>query len=190
MGTSRNDRSPQTPPWKLALAILGKSGVSPDRQSREVWRAAYADRGEKLLRDLSHSALANACHLVEQRTTIQDGLGNYEKSIHYESEGGLVLEMGKRALTRCLATRASSTEFVGELFSEAVSYYISRDLPSYVSAPGRVESTLEAIKLKSACREVTRNTVKEVGRPKYKDQQWPKYIAKVLYALQGHATHK
>jgi hypothetical protein len=50
VGTSRNDRSPMTPPWRMALAILGTPDVPASRQGMEIWKAVAADRGPKLIR--------------------------------------------------------------------------------------------------------------------------------------------
>jgi len=190
MGTSRNDRSPNTPPWRPALAILGRTNSPPEQQSREIWRAAAADRGEKLLRDFSHEALSQACKLVAQRSPLMEGLNAYDTTVLHASDGGLALEMGRRALARSLASESSPTHFVGELFSEAVSYYCSRDLPSFVAAPGRIQSTSSAIKLKEDLRKVARNSVKAIGPPKYVGREWKGYITKVLKHLQSQQTHK
>lgn len=190
MGTSRNDRSPNIPPWRPALAILGKTNTTPEQQIREIWRAAAADRGEKLLRDFSHEALANACKLVAQRSSLAAGLNAYDASTIHASDGGLAIEMGRRALARCLASKSSPTQFVGELFSEAVSYYCSRDLPSFVAAPGRIQSTSSAIKLKAELRKLTRESVKELGPPKYTGHAWKGYIDKVLKQLQHQQVQR
>jgi len=57
MGTSRNDRSPGTPSWKPVLASVGNPLVSVERQNLEIWRAAFAERGETLERELGSSVL-------------------------------------------------------------------------------------------------------------------------------------
>jgi hypothetical protein len=185
MGTSRNDRSPQTPPWKMALAVLGTPDVPVSRQNTEIWRAVAADRGEKLIRDFSNTFLANACRWVVQGLPVNEAVRRYNASTRHESGAGLTIEMGRRALARCAARKTDAVTFVAELFAEAVSYYASRDLPSYVAASGRVSNTSETIKLKESLRETTRRQVKGLGEPRLGARRWRGYISEVLKALQG-----
>jgi hypothetical protein len=172
------------------MAVLGRSDIPPERQSREIWLAATADRGEKLLNDYSHHALAKACKLVAEGRPVNEGLLQYEKATRYESESGFALELGRRALIRSLARRKSTTDFVGELFSEAISYYASRDLPSFVAAKGCITNASESIKLKDQFRRLTKTTVKSLGEPKYDERHWRPYVAKVLDALRGQKDKK
>ena len=183
MGTSRNDRSPDTPPWRVALAVLGRSDVPIERQSREIWMAAHADRGDKLIRDLSHPALAKACKAVESNLPLSRALQNYQESMQYEEASGFVLEMGKRALIRSVSSSKTATEFVGELFAETVSYYASRDLPSYVGSSGRVQTMNQSIALKEQLREVARQAVRSAGSPGFSPKDWYKYINGIVSGL-------
>src|SRR2546427_5929708 len=166
MGTSRNDRSPMTPPWKMALAVLATPDVPPERQSIEIWKAVAADRGQKLVRDFSNPSLAEACRWVSQGLSVQEALTRFNRSTLYESNAGLAIDMGRRALARCAAERGDAASFVGELFSEAVSYYASRDLPSYVGAEGRISNSSDVIRLKETLRETTKQQVRCLGQPR------------------------
>ncbi len=172
------------------MAVLGRSDVPPERQSREIWLAASADRGEKLLRDFSHSALAQACHLVAEGVSVDDGLRTYEQATRYESESGFAIELGRRALVKALAARGATVDFVGEVFSEAISYYASRDLPSFVAATGCVSSSSEAIKLKEQFRRIAKASVRSLGQPKYDGKQWKAYVSQVLDTLKGQKVKK
>lgn len=185
MGTSRNDPSPKTPPWRMALAVVGTPDVSPSRQSLEIWKAVAADRGEKLLRDFANPALAAACRYVAEGLPVHDALERFDRSTLHESSAGLALEMGRRALARCTAQRTDAASFVGELFAEAVSYYASRDLSSFVAAEGRVANTSSAINLKDSLRQTTRDQIKALGNPRLTPREWKSYITRVLKALQG-----
>lgn len=184
MGTSRNDRSPGTPPWTMAWAVLGAIDVPVERQCIEIWRAASADRGDKMLRDFANRSLAEACRVAAAGLSPQEAVARFNEISRYESDAGLVIDMGRRAIARCAAERGTAVKFVAELFSEAVSYYVSRDLPSYVAAAGRVANTTEAIKLKESLRRVTKQQVEGVGEPKLGPKQWQEYVAHVLRVLQ------
>lgn len=185
MGTSRNDASPKTPPWRMALAVVGTSDISPSRQSVEIWKAVAADRGEKLFRDFANPALAAACRYVVEGLPVHDALARFDQSTMHESSAGLALEMGRRALARCSAQRTDAASFVGELFGEAVAYYASRDLPSFVAAEGRVANTSASINLKDSLRQTTKDQVKALGTPRLTSREWKSHITRVLKALQG-----
>jgi len=189
MGTSRNDRSPDIPPWRMALAVLGRSDVPIERQSREIWMAAHADRGDKLIRDLSHPALAMACKAIESHLPLARTLQNYQESMQYEEASGFALEMGKRALIRSVSASKTATEFVGELFAETVSYYASRDLPSYVGSSGRVQTMSQSIALKEQLRDVARQAVRSAGSPSFSSEGWSKYINRIVDTLK-HANRR
>ena len=184
MGTSRNDRSPQTPPWMPALAVLGRADVGVDRQNAEIWRSAAADRGEMLLRDFSNPLLVEACAYLSRGIPPREALERFNKASLHASEGGLVIEMARRALVRSAASEGDPKMFVGELFAEAVSYYASRDLPSFVAARGRVPNTSSVIELKESLRRATRERVGEVGNPALDRRDWKRYISRVLRNLQ------
>jgi hypothetical protein len=169
----------------MALAVVGTSDVGADRQSVEIWKAVAADRGDKLFRDFANPALAAACGYVVEGLPVNDALARFDRSTLHESSSGLALEMGRRALARCTAKRADATSFVGELFAEAVSYYASRDLPSFVAAEGRVANTSDAIRLKDSLRQATRDQIRTLGTPRLSTKEWRSYISKALKLLQG-----
>ena len=190
MGTSRNDRSPSTPPWRMALAVVGAPDVSPARQSLEIWKAVAADRGESLLRDFSSPALAEACRYVARGLPVNEAIAQFDRSTLREGDTGLALEMGRRALARCAAQRTDATGFVGELFAEAVSYYSSRDLPSFVGAAGRVPTTSAAISLKDNLRQTTKEQIRALGPPQLTPKGWRRHVTKVLKTLQGEGRQR
>jgi hypothetical protein len=190
MGTSRNDRSPLNPPWRMALAVIGTPETPPDRQCLEIWRAVAADRGEKMLNDFASKPILEACRLASAELTPQDAIARFNAATRYESDAGLVIDMSRRALARCAAERGGATQFVSELFTEAVSYYASRDLPSYVAAPGRIATSSDAIALKDSLRSVTRQQVQSVGEAELAPKQWRQYIGKVLNVLRSGGAHK
>lgn len=184
MGTSRNDPSPATPSWKAALAVLGRTDVSVDMQVREVWRAAAQDRKGALARDLSHPLLATAWEMSRQGLSAQRALETYEDAALHVSNVGLALEFGRRALARCTSQQPTKTSFSAELFSEAIAYYVARDLPSIVASKGRVSGVSGAIQLKSSIRDFVRSHVSNFGEPSEGPIGWKTFVAKVTDALQ------
>jgi hypothetical protein len=187
MGTSKNVRSPDTPPWKAALAVLGHLSVPPARQAQEVWRSASAERGVRLTEDLGSPALAAACRIAESTTEPRVAAANFEQFLSSARAGGIGAEIGKRALLRAVSAKRGSQGFASELFAEATAYYVSRDLPSFVAARGRVASTSAAITLKEGIRNSARDVVGGLGVPATDALGWSKFVSRAVRALQGAA---
>ncbi|MGI9074284.1 MAG: hypothetical protein ACR2JB_23890 [Bryobacteraceae bacterium] len=185
MGTSRNDPSPPIPPWKPALAVLGRTDVPAERQSLEIWRAVAADRGERLLRDLANPTLAEACSLIAKGRSVSDALDAYDEATLHIADVGLAVDLGRRALARAAVNSSGPSGFASELFAEAVSYYASRDLPSFVAAPGRIANSSAALDLKENLRKIARKTASQAGEPPLDRRGWHRYVSRVLTALQG-----
>lgn len=182
MGTSRNDASPDKGSWRLVRAIIGRPDYTPERQIQEIWRAAVTDRHELLFKELSTATLALASEFSQEGISVSDALDRYDNSSSQETHATLALEFGRRAIARCITSQVRTSNFAAELFSEATSYYLSRDLPSYVGAPGRIKSASEAISLKEAIRQATRRAVVRVGPPR--KGQWSTYVERVIKSLQ------
>jgi hypothetical protein len=184
VGTSRNDASPSTPSWKAVLAVLGKTDASVEMQVREVSRAAAQDRDGALARDLSHPLMAAAWEMSRQGLPVERALNSYEDSALHVSNVGLAVEFGRRALARSTSQLPGTTSFSSELFSEAIAYYVARDLPTVVAVKGRVSTVSDAVRLKSSIREHVRASVSALGEPSPGVRGWRAFVTKVVDALQ------
>jgi hypothetical protein len=185
MGTSKNVRSPDIPPWKPFLAVVGRPDIPIERQARELWRAAYADRGPRLEDDFSQNTLAIACGLAATSRDVQAALRDYDAANQRERRAGLGVEIGRRALARAIARRTGVAGFAVDFFADACSYYASRDIPSFVGAAGRVQNTSSAIELKNAIAEVTREQVAKIGVPRADAEGWASFVKSALTTLRG-----
>lgn len=185
MGTSKNVGSPSIPPWKPALAVLGRTDVSPDRQLREIWLGAYGDRGSRLVDDFAQASLAVACDLATRAGDVASALGQYDATNQRAGQSGLAVELGRRALAKSVNQHSGASGFAAELFADATGYYASRDLASFVSAPGRVKTTSDAIRLKEDLRRLTRNVVSSSGSPPSDVEGWGNFVDSILRSLRG-----
>jgi hypothetical protein len=185
MGTSKNVRSPDIPPWKPFLAVVGRPDISVERQARELWRAAYAERGPRLEEDFAQRLLGAACELAGSGRNVQGALRDYDVVSQRERGGGLAVELGRRALARALARGTGAAGFARDLFADASSYYASRDLPSYIGAAGRVQDTSSAIELKAAIKRLTSEQVAKIGPPGTDAEGWASFVKSALAALRG-----
>jgi hypothetical protein len=185
VGTSKNVGSPDSPPWKFSLAVLGRLDVPADRQNQEIWRSAEADRGPRLADEFSHPVLAAACELASTAKDVRKTLVAYESHLSDTHKSGFAVEIARRALARAVSSQQGSQGFACELFAGATSYYASRDLPSFVGSKGRVETISAAAELKFQLKETTRTIVQYVGPPIVNPEGWGSYVRKVLAGLRG-----
>ena len=185
MGTSRNDRSPGTPPWKLVQAVLGHLKVPAERQNLELWRAAYKEAGAVLQTELSSSAIGHACELVNRQAPASEAVASYNRFLREHGDTGFFLDLARRALVRSVASRATAGQFMGEVFAEVVSYFASRDLPSYVGAADRIGNPQAAVSLERTFRDITKQQVRAAGDFDPGRVELGRYVGSVLATLQG-----
>jgi hypothetical protein len=184
VGTSSNPSSPNTPPWRPFKAILGDPKWPIERQSIELWQAALADRNGQLRDDLSNPLLAEVSRLADAKLTVASTIQSFNALLGNNHAASLTIDMAKRALVRAAATQAGSTGFASELFAEAASYYVSRDLPSYVGVSNRISTTSEAIQLKDDFRKIARESARTAA-VRTDPEGWKTYVSQVLTTLQG-----
>lgn len=184
MGTSTNQRSPNTPSWRLSRAVLGMANVGIARQSQELWKAAVGDRGESLRTALGAEVLARAADIADTASSPIEAVRQFDSAVSEQRQAGLFLDLGKRALARSVAARTGRRGFASELFSEAVSYYASRDLASVVGRPTRIQSVDQALSLKSGLRSIARRIAEESSLSSG-SESWRVYVSQVLDRLTG-----
>ena len=183
MGTSSNHPSPKTPTWQPLKAVLGNERVPTERQSAEVWRAAFADREGQLVDDLGSDIIARAAGIASSVENPAAAVAMLRKEIVESKSAGLVVDMANRALARACYQGGGRDRFSAELLAEAASYYTSRDLPSYVGAAGRVRTTSESIELKSELRAIARAAAEEAGPAPDDRTKWRGYVSNLAEIL-------
>lgn len=185
MGTSRNDRSPNIPTWRPVASILGRPEVSPDRQSQEIWRAAFGERGERLIADFCRPAMVDLLRVAASNPAPATAMEKFDHVVHERADAGVVLDFARRALIRSSATQGGITGFVSELFGEVSGYYVSRDLPSFVGASDRISNVSRAIELKSTIKQIVQNAAISAGTPQPEKRSWELYVSEVVDRLKG-----
>lgn len=190
MGTSVSQPSPDTPNWRLARALLGRPDTPPGNQVTELWRAAVADRARALETELADPLLARAARIAsEQRQNPQQALEQFDQSVYESRSCNFALELGRRALARSVLSGSGSEGFAAELFTEATSYYVARDLPGFVGSPNRVKNASAALKLRAelqnATRELASNRPLEPGA-----RGWARYVTATIRILTGRGQRR
>ena len=92
------------------------------------------------------------------------------------------MEFGRRALARAAMSKTGAAGFAAELFAEATSYYVARDLPGFVGSPNRVQNARESLSLKAGLQKAAREAA-SVGTVSAEPTSWAQYIDNVLERL-------
>jgi hypothetical protein len=183
VGTSVSQPSPNTPNWRLARALLGRPDASPPDQVAELWRAATVDRARAWEAELADPLLAEAARIaLTHRRDPQKALEQFDQSVYESRTRNFALELGRRALARAALSGTGPEGFAAELFSEATSYYVARDLPGFVGSPNRVKNAQDALRLKAELQNVAR--VMASGREVPVDARgWAHYVTATIGLL-------
>jgi hypothetical protein len=126
--------------------------------------------------------------MVAEGRSVAEALFAYDEATLHLSDVGLAVDLGRRALVRAAAKNSGAIGFAGELFAEAASYYVSRDLPSFVAAPDHILNSSSAIALKEELRNVARQAAFIAGEPADDRRGWNRYVARVITVLQARET--
>jgi hypothetical protein len=190
MGTSINQRSSTRGPWAVQHAILANKQVPLERQFSEIWRAALGDRDSALRHELSAPEIQAAATIAGTSGSPITAASEFEKSLESLDSGSIAVEFAKRSLIRATAQASGVVGFGADLFAEAISYVIARDLPSYVGASGRIETSGESISLKEAAKESARSAAMSVANSLQPDslltqKGWSKFVLQTSRLLAG-----
>lgn len=207
MNTSTNHPSPNTHVWRPAKAVLGRLDLDTAQQSLELWRSALSDRAGRLTAELTDPLIARACEIAEARMPPGRAVQSFDEVLVQQYAAGLMLDLAKRALARASASKSGSVGFASELFAETISYYASRDLPSFVGAPGRIQKISDSIALKEELQNIARGVARAVAlvhadkcSSEFTDagrltattlstpDGWRTYVVEVISILSGEST--
>jgi hypothetical protein len=187
MGTSRNDPSADIPPWRRARAVLGRPDFTPDQQGTVLWQAAFAERSQALLGELSDPLLARVCLLADQHAPVVETLQTFDNVLYENHAASVTLDFARRALGRAALTEGGARAFAAELFAELTAYYASRDLPSVLATPNKIRTISESARLTHELRKTVLDKVRELGDPSTRPQGWARYVRRALGVLRAAA---
>jgi len=191
MGTSRNDPSPRTPPWKPIREVLGNPKVSLEIQSHEIWRAASSDREGRLITDLSNSCLSKGAEIAASAESPLQASKAFDSVVN-ELGGSFFTDIAKRALVRAVIGKQGAIGFASEFFAETASYYVSRDLAGVVGNKNKIKTSSDGVEFKTKLRDVAKNTayknaehLRSKGHLLEKNSDWSTFIVNTVSELKG-----
>jgi hypothetical protein len=183
MGTSRNDRSPDVPAWRPVFAALGRPDVPAERQAAEIWLSAQAHRDRALLADLGQPFVASIYRIASAVEGPEDALARFQREVSAQRPLGLSVELARLALAGTAAKGEGGDAFARQFFAEATAYYVARDLPSFVGAPGRIAGAREANELEGQIRDTVLRTLHNLPAPEPSREGWRQYAERALRTL-------
>lgn len=139
--------------------------MPPRKQLAEVWRAAIAQRGDGLLDALAHPAVATALGAaLAQSGGAEAAVDAFETARSTAGAAGLQFDLARRAALRSVARGLDFNHTAAEFLAEVTDYFVSRDLPSFVGASGRVRNVADSESLRRSLRDLARSASLVRGR--------------------------
>ena len=98
MGTSVNQRSPDTPPWILAQDAYTDVNMPVNQALREVWRAASNETETNLMSFLAQPEVPAFADLAARVSTPAEAFQETSRFISDQKVASLVADIARRAV--------------------------------------------------------------------------------------------
>jgi hypothetical protein len=189
MGTSISHRSPSTPNWHAAISTYGTEAFTVDRVVKEIWRAATNQPIGDLKSDLAAPIISQCLGAALNAESPEQAYHNTSRMIALSGFSTLATDIAKRAVVSSfLKTENRNANFVKSLFSEAVNYLISRDLPSYVGTGDRIKNVSATMDFKKQVKNEVETIVGRHPIPNGLERDaeaWKTYVERTISSLAG-----
>lgn len=162
MGTSVNQRSPNTGGWRSVATCYSNENVSLDRTALEIWRAA-ATQDSEISNQLESEVVAKCAAAATQGFSQAQAFEEVER-LSGLKQNNLIGEFAKQALLIKTAGGHSDESFTSVLFRQITNYLVSRDISGYVGPNSRCRTAEDARALKSKLADVVARKVSEIER--------------------------
>jgi hypothetical protein len=162
MGTSVNQRSPNTGGWRSVSACYTNETTSTDRTALEIWRAAVTQ--DDSIHDQLGSELVTKCaeaaakNLGEQQTVAE------VERLSSAADNHLVGEFAKRALLVKATGGYPDESFSTVLFRQITDYLVSRDISGHVGSQYRCKTVEDLRVFKANIADVVAAKVQAIER--------------------------
>src|SRR5689334_22878322 len=100
MGTSVNQRSPNTLNWRAAGAAYDDPAVPPERALTEIWRAADNQPVGSLPRLLTEPIIGSLVSLVAAAASAEDAARAAARLVARSKESSLAVDIARRAVVQ------------------------------------------------------------------------------------------
>jgi len=186
LGTSVNQRSPDTLNWRAAQATYEDSGIPIERVLQEIWRAASGREDETFSVQLSEPIVFRLRDIALNAKSPMEAAALAGRAIAESKQTSLVADIALRAAVQASTSPNRAQTYSERVFAEASNYLISRDLPGYIGTVGRNSTVAESVQFKASVLRAASEAVRQVGVPTLSTARaWQKHTAAVLNRLRG-----
>ena len=189
MGTSISQRSPNTNNWRAVAAIYRSEEIPVERAVQEVWRAATNQPLGDLKSALAAPIIAQCLGITLEAKSPSEAYHTISKMVALKGLSTLATDLAKRAAVNSFSKPGNRRlNFAESLFSEAINYLVSRDLPGYVGVGDRISNVSDIIKFKKSVRQQVEITVNKYNVPVSVEKEydsWKTYVGNVIDILVG-----
>ena len=184
MGTSVNQRSPDTTNWKLVQQAYENPDFPIERALREVWQAASNQEQGDLIAQLAEPTIGSLVSVAARSISPADASRAVGDYIADNLGASLAADIATRAVIQSAGRPDAQSFFVQRLFAEATDYLVSRDLPGHISPGSRLGSISAARAFKQDMMRTTASTVQQTPLPSsFEDSQWTTFVNTVVGAI-------
>jgi len=180
MGTSVSHHSPDTHNWRAVAASYLSKDFTIERINQEIWRAATNQPAGNLPMSLAEPIIADCLKTVMSSSSAQEAAHAVSKLVAVSGEANLATDIARRAaVTSFLEPGDRRMNFIRSLFSEAVNYLVSRDLPGYVGLSDRIRDVSSSIIFKRDIKKRVENIIDKNPAQEYIEtdsDSWKTYI--------------
>jgi len=160
MGTSVSHRSPETHNWHAVAASYLSESFTVERITQEIWRAATNQPSGDLAMSLAEPIIAECLKTVMNSSSAQEAVYDVSRLISVSGEANLATDIARRAAVNSFMESGNRRmNFIKSLFSEAVDYLVSRDLPGYVGWGDRIRDVSSSIAFKRNIKQQVENII-------------------------------
>ena len=185
MGTSVNQRSPDTDNWRVVQDIYVDPSVGMDDALKMLWRAASNPNETNLFESLSRPEVGQISQCALQETPIA-AMNAARQFIADAKVASFACDIATRAAAQSVGQKDAVGVFAERLFAEATSYLVARDLPGYVGVSERLKSVVEARAFVAEISGRAAAAARSTALPERLDgDTWRGYVRSVVLTLRG-----
>ncbi len=144
MGTSVNQRSPETPNWRIVQRAYEDPKIPLERVLQEIWRASTNQPEGDLVGQLTRPIIAQIGEIGASKASPAEVARAVSELVSREKASCLGADIARRAAIQCAGKEDASSAFVVRVIAEATNYLVSRDIPGHISPGKRLATVSDA----------------------------------------------
>jgi len=181
MGTSVNQRSPDTDNWRVVQDIYIDPDLSAADSLKVLWRAASNPNEPNLYGLLSRPEIAGLADLLDRHYGPAEAASATRAELASTKVSSLATDIAARAIIQCTGKEEAKSLYVQQLFAEATSYLVARDLPGYVGRSEKLPTVGSAKKFIAEMRDLAAVAARQTALPEgLSRENWPAYVRSVV----------